>query len=150
MQRQFWCLIALCYLGLGLVGQTAQAQPLNLNPGLWEYTNELRFDNADEPQTQVFESCVTEADLASGQFMQQDIEACEMTEQRLQPNQMIYSMTCQGPEGTSLDIEADIELNGDNASGVINNTVLTPAGELSMTVNLTARRVGPCPDPRQD
>jgi len=146
MLRQSCCLIALSCLSLVLFGQPSHAQTLNLTPGLWEYTNELRFDEAAEPETQVFEGCVTEADLESGQFMQQDIDACEMNEQQLRRNQMVYSMTCQGPEGTSLEIEANIQLDGDAASGVINNTVITPMGEMSMAVNLTARRIGPCPD----
>lgn len=147
MLTRFWFFVGLMTLSFGWANANAQtqAQTLNLNPGLWEYTNELRFSEDAEPETQVFESCVTRQDLDSGQFMQQDIDACEMVEQRFSPNQMVYSMACQGPEGTTLDIEANVELNGDRAQGVINNTVVTPMGEMGMVVNLTARRIGPCP-----
>ena len=147
MLYRFYFVVMLTSLSLGWISPHAQAQTLNLNPGLWEYTNELRFDEGAEPETQVFESCVTRDDLDSGQFMQQDIDACEMVDQQLSPNRMVYSMTCQGPEGTALDIQADIQLSGDEAQGVINNSVVTPMGEMSMVVNLTARRLGPCPDP---
>lgn len=146
MWMRFGFLLSVLLIGLGSEATTAQSPALNLNPGLWEYTNELRFEGNSEPETQVFEGCVTQEDLDSGQFMQQDIDACEMTDQQLSPNRMVYTMACQGPEGSALTIEADIELNGDTAQGVINNTVTTPAGDMAMAVNLTARREGPCPE----
>jgi len=122
------------------------AQRINLEPGLWEYTNEMRMGDQGEPRTQVFESCVTQADLDSGDFMVQDIDACEMVEQQISANQLTYSMNCQGPEGTKLAVVAEISFDGDRASGVLNNTIATPMGDLAMAVDVAARRIGPCPE----
>ncbi len=122
----------------------AFAQRLNLEPGLWEYTNELRMGESGEPRVQVFEGCVTQAQLDDGDFMLQDIEACDMIEQRISENQMNYVMNCQGPEGTSIAIVAEIKFNGDTAEGTIQNTVSTPMGDLAMSVNVSARRIGEC------
>lgn len=139
-----YCGAALMACGLWLLSTLAFAQPLNLNPGLWEYTNVLQLTESAEPQTQVFEGCVTQADLDDGAFMRQDIAGCEMIEQQLSADQLSYAMNCQGPEGTELRIAAEIAFNGDTATGVINNIVATPMGDMTMVVNVTARRVGEC------
>lgn len=140
-----------CFLLLGsvLLCSTALAQRVNLVPGLWEYTNTLQMGEG-EPRVQVFEGCVTQAELDDGDFMLQDIEACEMAEQTVTERRMDYVMNCQGPEGTQLSIEARITFDGERAEGVINNTVMTPMGDLAMAVNVSARRIGPCEDIPED
>lgn len=129
---------------LGIASAPTYAQSINLNPGLWEYTNELSFGEGRTPQTQVFEDCVTAEDLSEGTFMMQDIDACEVVEQQTRFDRMTYVMNCLGPEGTTLAIDARIEFDGDTAQGVINNTVATPLGDMDMVVNLSARRLGEC------
>ena len=132
-----------------LASASAHAQSININPGLWEYTNELTFIEGSEPRVQVFEDCVTAEDLENSGFMMQDIEACEVVEQEILFDRMTYVMNCMGPEGTQLAIDARIELDGDSASGVINNSVATPLGEMDMVVNLSAKRLGDC-DPEDE
>lgn len=132
---------------LAIANAPTYAQSINLNPGLWEYTNELSFGEGRAPQTQVFEDCVTAEDLSEGSFMMQDIEACEVVEQQMRFDQMTYVMNCMGPEGTTLAIDARIEFDGDTAQGVINNTIATPLGDMKMVVNLSARRLGDCEAP---
>lgn len=127
-----------------LVSTSSQAQSINLNPGLWEYTNELTFVEGSEPRVQVFENCVTAEDLENSGFMMQDIDACEVVEQEILFDRMTYVMNCLGPEGTTLAIDARIEFDGDRATGVINNSVQTPLGEMDMVVNLSAERLGDC------
>lgn len=129
---------------LGIASAPTYAQSINLNPGLWEYTNELSFGEGRTPQTQVFEDCVTAEDLSEGTFMMQDIDACEVVEQQTRFDRMTYVMNCLGPEGTTLAIDARIEFDGDTAQGVINNTVATPLGDMDLVVNLSARRLGEC------
>ncbi len=128
---------------------STQAQSINLNPGLWEYTNELTFIEGSEPRVQVFEDCVTAEDLENSGFMMQDIDACEVVEQEILFDRMTYVMNCLGPEGTTLAIDARIEFDGDSATGVINNSVVTPLGEMDMVVNLSAKRLGDC-DPEDE
>jgi len=136
-------------LFLMLGSASIQAQSININPGLWEYTNELTFIEGSEPRVQVFEDCVTVEDLENSGFMMQDIDACEVVEQEILFDRMTYVMNCMGPEGTTLAISARIEFDGDSASGVINNSVVTPLGEMDMVVNLSAKRLGDC-DPEDE
>lgn len=128
----------------GFASVSIHAQSINLNPGLWEYTNELSFGEGRTPQIQVFEDCVTAEDLSEGSFMMQDIDACEVVEQQTRFDRMTYVMNCLGPDGTTLAIDARIEFDGDTAQGVIKNTVATPLGDMDMVVNLSARRLGEC------
>jgi len=136
--------LSLLALFLVLGSVSIQAQSVNLNPGLWEYTNELTFIEGSEPRVQVFEDCVTAEDLENSGFMMQDIDACEVVEQEILFDRMTYVMNCLGPEGTTLAIDARIEFDGDSATGVINNSVVTPLGEMDMVVNLSAKRLGDC------
>ena len=122
----------------------AVAQAVNLEAGEWEYTNELVFGPGMSPQTQVFTDCVTEDEIKEGSLLGLTIEGCEIHEQRIWEDGLRYVMTCTGPEGTSLSVDAEIEFDGDRASGVIRNTVATPMGDLEMLVNMTARRLGDC------
>lgn len=123
----------------------ALAQRINLEPGLWEYTNTLQMGEMGNPQTQVFEDCVTQEQLDEGEFMFQEMDGCELVEQRISFDEMTYVLNCEGPEGTQVSVSAELTFDGDTAEGVIQNTVAAPMGSLVMTVNLSARRKGPCP-----
>lgn len=144
MSRHLISSLVIVGMMASVAASDAFAQRLNLEPGLWEYTNELRMGESGEPKVQVFEGCVTQAELDDGDFMLQDIEACDMIEQRISQDQMNYVMNCQGPEGTAIAIVAEIKFNGDTAEGTIQNRISTPMGELAMSVNVSARRIGEC------
>jgi hypothetical protein len=132
-------------VALGCVGINAvMAQAVNLQAGEWEYTNELVFGGGLTPQKQIFTDCVTEDEIKEGALLGLTIDGCEIHEQRISTNNMHYVMTCEGPEGTRLSVDANIEFDGDTAQGVIKNLVATPLGDMEMTVNMTARRLGDC------
>ncbi len=135
----------LSILFLSLLGVSlAMAQAVNLEPGEWEYTNELTIGESFSPETQVFTDCVTEDEIREGVLLGLTLEGCDVHDQTISRDGMRYVMTCEGPEGTKLSIDADIDFFGDRATGVINNTVATPLGDMAMVVNLTARRLGEC------
>ncbi|MCP5420134.1 MAG: DUF3617 family protein [Gammaproteobacteria bacterium] len=121
---------------LGIAGLTmgAQAQDINLNPGLWEWT--ATMDMADMPPT-THRQCLTREDLIPKD--EKVDPRCKVDKFSTENNTVTWTMTCKAPEGTLLH-EGHIQYQGDTAEGEIQVSM----SSLSMRSTLKGHRVGPC------
>ncbi|WP_376695605.1 DUF3617 domain-containing protein [Wenzhouxiangella sp. EGI_FJ10305] len=133
-------------LALGLA-TVAMAETPNIEPGLWKYENNMTF-SGDVPipdQNQTSEECVTAEDIAEGDAFLDDVDECEITHKDLRRDGMDYSMDCTQPDGTQMTMDAEMQFNGDSASGTIDGKMETPMGAMQMTINVSGQRIGDCP-----
>lgn len=129
------------------VTASAVAETPNIEPGLWEYKNRMSF-SGDIPipaQEQTTEECLTAEDIAQGEAFLDDVEECEITHQDLRRDGMNLTMICNQAEGMQMTMEADMQFNGDTASGTIAGNMETPMGAMAMNISMTGRRIGDCP-----
>jgi len=133
-------------LALGLTTVTVAETP-NIEPGLWKYDNNMTFagDVPIPDQNQTSEECVTAEDIAEGGAFLDDVDECDITHKDLRRDGMDYSMTCTQPDGTQMTMDAEMQFNGDTASGTINGNMETPMGAMQMIISMSGQRIGDCP-----
>lgn len=132
--------------GLLALSPFVAAETPNMQPGMWEYHNKMTFQS-DFPipdQEHTNQECVTLEDIERGDAFLEDVEDCEITHQDIRRDGMDYSMTCRSPDGTEMTMDATMDFHGDSANGVIDGTMQTPMGDMSMRINMSGRRVGDC------
>jgi hypothetical protein len=135
--------VATLFLGLSL---SLSAETPNLNPGLWEYTNTMSFESEFPipDQTDTTTDCLTEDQIREGDAFFDDMDGCETTTRNMRRDGMDFVLECQAPDGTSVTMTADMEFNGDTASGTITGDMETPMGPMKMTIEMQSRRVSDC------
>ena len=125
----------------------AEVEP-NINPGMWENTSTMTFDSEFPipDQTETHTECLTEEEIKSGDaFMEmEDLDECEITHRDMRADGMDYAVSCVGPDGTRVDMNASMEFNGDTAGGVITGDMETPMGPIQMNIRIEGRRIGDC------
>lgn len=134
-------------LALGLATVVVAETP-NIEPGLWKYENSMSF-SGDIPipdQNQTSEECVTAEDIAEGEAFFDDVDECEITHKDMRRDGMDYSMVCTQPDGTQMTMDAEMQFNGDTASGTINGNMDTPMGAMQMVITVSGERIGDCPE----
>ena len=129
-----------------ILGTSVVAETPNLEPGMWEYHNKMSFQS-DFPipdQEHTNQECVTLEDIERGDAFLDDAEECEITRQDMRSDGMDYSMTCRGPDGTEMTMDATMQFDGDTATGTITGEMETPMGPMQMSIDMTGRRIGDC------
>ena len=129
-----------------ILGTSVVAETPNLEPGMWEYHNKMSFQS-DLPipdQEHTNQECVTLEDIERGDAFLDDAEECEITRQDMRSDGMDYSMTCRGPDGTEMTMDATMQFDGDTATGTITGEMETPMGPMQMSIDMTGRRIGDC------
>lgn len=135
--------IAVGLLGLAL---SANAETPNIEPGMWEYKNKMKFQS-DFPipdQEHTSEECVTLEDIERGDAFLDDVDECDMTRKDVRRDGMDYAMVCRSPDGTEMTMDAKMHFSGNTANGIINGQMQTPMGAMSMTIEMNGRRIGDC------
>ncbi len=136
-------IIATALLGLAM---PAWAASPNINPGLWEYTNKMSFDS-DAPvpdQEHSSQECVTADEVGRGDTFLEDMDECDITHQDMSRDAMDYGMSCTGPDGTRMDMDASVQFGGNSVSGVFTGNMETPMGPMQMNIQMEGRRIGDC------
>ncbi|QOC22514.1 DUF3617 family protein [Wenzhouxiangella sp. AB-CW3] len=129
-----------------LFGLSAVAETPNIEPGMWEYHNKMTFQS-DVPipdQEHTNQECVTLEDIERGDAFLEDVEECDITNQEIRSDGMDYSMSCHGPDGTEMTMDASMQFYGDRTTGTIHGEMDTPMGPMQMTIELTGERIGDC------
>ncbi len=125
---------------------TAAAAEPNVNPGLWEYrtTVSIQSDFPIPDQSSTSTECVTAEDIAEGQFAMEDLDGCETTRRDIRRDSMDVELACVAPDGTSMTMKAQMDFNGDSATGTVTGDMETPMGTMNMRISLDGRRLGEC------
>lgn len=126
---------------------SVNAESPNIEPGMWEYHNKMSFQSAEFPvpdQEDTNQECVTLDDIERGDAFLEDVEECDITHQDIRHDGMDYAMSCKGPDGTEMTMDAEMQFFGDRATGIINGQMHTPMGEMSMKIEMDGRRIGDC------
>ena len=123
------------------------AQEPNLSPGLWETSTRVSFESelfALPTQTDQRKECLTRDKIARGLALLDDAEECNFSHKDLRADGMDYRMTCTDPSIGTAELEGSFEFKGDSASGQMTGVLQSPMGQMNMTSEMSARRLGDC------
>jgi len=123
------------------------AQEPNLNPGLWETDTRVSFESemfSLPAQTDQRKECLTREKIARGLALLDDAEECSFSHKDLRADGMDYRMTCTDPSMGTAELEGSFEFKGDSASGHMTGVLQSPMGEMNMSSDVSARRLGDC------
>lgn len=125
----------------------AGAEAPNVNPGMWETTSTVSLESAQfsmPSRTDSSSDCVTAEKIAEGQAFLDENEDCTFSNKEIRADGMDYSMTCNSPDGGSIEMNASMKFNGDTMSGTVNGQMDSPMGAMNMKVEMSGRRTGDC------
>ncbi len=116
----------------------ANADDLNMNPGLWEWTANIHMPSAPVqiPPT-VNRKCLTRDDLVPA--AKQPGQKCDIKDLKTSSNRVTWGMTCTTPQGPVASI-GEMNYQGDTAHGKVE---VNTQGML-ITSNMSGKRIGPC------
>ena len=131
---------------LALSGSLNAQQP-NLNPGLWETNSKVSFESelfSLPAQSDQRKECLTREKIVRGLALLDDVEECNFSHKDLRSDGMDYRMTCTDPSLGTAELEGSFEFSGDAASGQMTGVLQSPMGQMNMTSEMSARRLGDC------
>lgn len=135
-------------IALALAGAApAMAADLNVNPGLWEFTNTMRMEGPMEmPEQSSSETdCITQDDIDRGPLfgMEDDMdEACEILDEDISRDRVYYRLECAGGPDESFTMDYEMQLMGDTIRGEMSGDMDTPMGPMQMQIDFNGERVG--------
>ncbi len=139
---------SIIFLSIALIALVAPAyaERPDIQPGLWEYTNRMSFDTrAPIPDREHSnQECVSDEDLGRGDTFLEDMDECEIISQDMRRDGMDYEMTCAGPDGTRMTMDASMQFAGDTVSGLFTGNMETPMGPMQMNIEMDGRRIDDC------
>lgn len=138
---------ALTVIAASAVSLAAVAEDPNINPGMWETTSTVTIESEQfpiPPRTDTSSECVTAEKIADGQAFLENNDDCEFTNKDVRADGMDYTMTCQGPDGGAVSMDASMKFDGDSMSGTITGEVESPMGAMIMNVEMSGTRTGDC------
>lgn len=130
-----------------LFAASVQAEEPNIDPGMWETTSKVTMESqafSMPPRTDTNSECLTAEKIAEGQTFLDDNEDCEYANKDMRADGMDYTMTCSNPDGSSVEMDASMQFDGDTMSGTVDGVVESPMGEMTMKVEMTGKRTGDC------
>lgn len=118
----------------------AGAEGLPITPGLWEFTTQNPILGTND----VEQECVRD-DTFDAASMLDDSEGCEISNEVVGDKTIDYDMTCTDP-GTSGSVKGhfSFKIDGDQGSGNADMTMDMGGQTMSMSMVMTAKRVGDC------
>lgn len=137
------CLFA---LPLAVLPLAAQAETPNIQPGQWEYTHTTVMEGAHDMPEQVETNteCVTAEDLERGKDLIEAPQDCTLDHVDMTADGMEYTMSCAGPDGTSVSMDAEMRFHGDRTEGEMHSRIETPMGPMDVQVDVQGKRIGDC------
>ena len=125
---------------------SAQAETPNIEPGEWETTSKVTMEGPFPipPQEDTSTQCITEEDIADGMAFMEDDETCEVTERNIQSDSGRVVMVCDTGDGMKMNMQMDMEFNGDSMEGEMAGDMESPMGAMKMNMTMTSRRLGDC------
>ena len=140
-------ILPLATLALTLPFAVLATEP-NIKPGMWSYETTTRILNAPmamPEQTFNSEECVTLEDIQRGDAFLDDIgEECRASNVNIRRDGMSYTMTCRGPDGSEMEMRADMRFMSNRISGTMESEMETPMGPMKMQMQVEGRRTGDC------
>ena len=122
------------------LSSVATADGLPITPGLWEFTTQNPILGTNE----VEQECVRD-DSFDAASMFDDSEGCEISNETIGDKTIEYDMTCADPgTGGSVRGHFSFTIDGDHGSGNADMTMDMGGQTMSMSMAMTAKRVGDC------
>ncbi|MEZ5930353.1 MAG: DUF3617 family protein [Alphaproteobacteria bacterium] len=119
---------------------TAAAEGLPITPGLWEMTSK----NPMTGQDHVRQECMTEAVFDPSEMMGEE-RGCSVSDETVSGNTVDYDMTCSDPNMPgSFNGHFTFTIDGDQGSGNVDMTFDMNGQTMTMSQQVSARRVGDC------
>ncbi len=116
----------------------ANANDLNMNPGLWEWTAKIHMPNAPvQIPPSINRKCLTRDDLIPA--ARKPGQECDIKDLKTGSNRVTWAMTCKTPQGPVAST-GEMNYQGDSANGKVK---INTQGML-MTSNMSGKRIGPC------
>ena len=115
----------------------SSVQPLNVKPGLWEVTMNIKIVGMEAPpQTNTYRSCLKKEDLNKYPFSDPD-KKCTYTVLSSTGSTMEARGTCAPGEGTKIDFKLRLDsIDTENVKGTGQMTMST--GDMTINGNYTA------------
>ena len=136
---------AIAVMAAALTGTTATAE-LNVNPGLWEFTSNMRMEGPMEmPDQQSTETdCLTQEEIDEDLLfgLDEDDAECEVVDSDITSDRVAYTLMCDYGDGDSFESSYVMHLMGDRVEGEMVGDIDTPMGEMKMFVDFEGEKIG--------
>lgn len=131
-----WILSVGCLLVCLAVSQVQAGSSVNMNPGLWEISSQVKMPGMDMPASTTTQ-CITKDSLVpqanSGQGQ------CEITDVRIQGDTVSWSISCDG-QGGVITGTGESTYYGDTFEG----TSRMRTQGMDITTTMSGKRIGDC------
>jgi hypothetical protein len=132
MKKRYFFILILLSIGF----TSTAAADVDINPGLWEITTEMKMPGMSMPPATITQ-CLTKEDLVPQSSSPN--QECEIIDMQTSGNTVRWTMKCSGEGGESI-AKGEVTYHGDTYEGTM---VMTQAGT-DYTMHMTGRRIGEC------
>jgi hypothetical protein len=122
---------------------TAQADTMELKPGLWEVSSTTTMPMSSTPTKRVDSECVKEGKVFDPMEMAEGMDNCQMVENKRTGNTLNFRMNCT-MEGNPTTAVGKLFTDGKTSSMDMDFVFKMGGMEMKMTMKSTGVRVGDC------
>ena len=138
-----WKKTILSFLGMGCVMFlfSATAFGLDLNPGKYEITSKVEMPGmpVSVPPTTITQ-CITKEDPVP---KQDESSNCKIKNMKQTGNSVSWDMECD-QQGQKMTSSGEMSYSGDTFKGTVTAKMGAQAGNMTMTMKMTGKRIGGC------
>lgn len=126
---------------LGMFFLAAPAAALDLENGLYEMTSRVEMQGMAMPPSTITQ-CLTREDPVPAKSA--DGSNCKILDMTTDGNTVRWTMECN-QQGQQMTSTGEMTYDGDRFEGTIETVMGPQAGNMTMTTQITGKRVGDCP-----